>query len=110
MTKTKSRARIYVFTEIDGFDARKGYTKCPVPGVGAHIERGKSAVADFWRNRAGHVVVRFASQGYRSSFEVRLADGGSVPDRQFEDFTEHVGELVHLWLVEGVDDVPSTEL
>lgn len=100
----------FVLTEIDGFDARKGYTRCLIPGTGTSLRRGRTAVADFWRDRARNVVVRFASQGYRFSFEATLPDGGRIGDRQLEDFTHHVCELVHLWLVEGVDDVPSTEL
>lgn len=100
----------YVLTEIDGFDARKAYTRCLIPGAGTSLGRGRTAVAEFWRDRSGNVVVRFSSQGYRFSFEATLPDGGPIADRQMEHFAGHVMDLVHLWLVEGVDDVPSTEL
>lgn len=98
---------VYVFDPIDGFDARRGYRRCNPPGVGGTISF--SAVADLWRDRAGNVVTRFASQGYRFSFMVMHRSGRALLDAEMDDFCEYLADVVHLWLIEGVDDEPSTD-
>lgn len=109
--KNKRPASKYVLTEIANFDARRGYTKCVLPGVGSSFANdSRRADADFWRNKNGNVAVRFSSQGYRFSFEACLRSGAHIPDDQLDDFGMFVSELLILWIVEGVDDTPDTEL
>ena len=107
----KKKTQPYVLTEIPNFDARRGYKKCSPPGVGAgYAGDMQRADGDFWRNESENVVVRFSSLGYRFSFEARLPSGTRIPENQMDDFAMFVSELLVLWIIEGVDDNPSTEL
>ena len=109
--KTKYWSSIFVLTEIPHFDARRGYKKCDMPGVGAsHVGDRRIAHAHFWRDRSNNVVARFTCTEYQYSFEARLASGATIPENQMEDFGTYVSEVLALWLVEGVDDNPSTEI
>src|SRR5687768_10430636 len=58
----------FTFEEIDAFDARRGYKRCTLPGVGCAWEpdpvlggRPIRATADLWRDKKGNVVIRFSS-------------------------------------------------
>jgi len=98
----------YTFASIANFDARRGYTRCVLPGVGTSFQDGQSGTADLWRDRAGNVVVRFSSQGYVFSFMVTHSSGEQLTDAQVEAFENLLQKLLMLWLIEGVDDTPST--
>jgi hypothetical protein len=98
---------IYEFSATDHFDARKGYKRCSVPGVGVSFPGRPGASADFWRNPTEIVVVRFSSQGYQFSFELTHPSGGVLLDSDMEDFANCIQHSVLLWLEEGVDDAPS---
>jgi hypothetical protein len=54
-------------------------------------------------------VARFASSGYRFSFVVRR-HYGPVQDSALGDLESYLMELLDWWMVEGVDDRPTTEL
>lgn len=98
----------YTFESIANFDARRGYTRCVLPGVGTSFQDGQSGTIDLWRDRAGNVVARFSSQGYAFSFMVTHSSGEQLTDAQVEAFENLLGKLLMLWLIEGVDDTPST--
>ena len=42
--------RKFKLIEIEGFDARRGYKRCTLPGMGMYIGRSK-AIADFWKDQ-----------------------------------------------------------
>ena len=63
-----------------------------------------------WRDRSDNLVARFSSEGYQFSFAVVHASGHALRDDQIDGLEDHLIELLKLWLVEGVDDWPSTEI
>ena len=96
----------YWLTEIDHFDARQGYKRCDPPAVG--ILDVWQATADLWRDPIGHLVMRFSSQGYIFSFQAFLPSGEKIPDFAMNDFVNYLMDVLLLWIVEGVDDIPTT--
>ncbi len=121
MSKTKSKndkeiaeatpkTGLYRFEQIDDFDARRGYRRCEMPGVTLWVGDTPRADADVWRDRSGTVVVRFSSQGYRFSFAVSLSSGQPLREERLWDMQDHLSELLLLWIDEGVDDTPTTQL
>lgn len=99
----------FAVAEIDNFDARHGFTRCLMTGIAVSVGSIK-AQADFWRNRDDLVVLRFSSEGYEYSFVALLSTGNTVPDSKLEELGEHVRDLLLLWVDEGVDETPRTEL
>ena len=97
----------YEFSAIDNFDARHGYKRCTVSGVGVSFPGRPGASADFWRNRTGIVVVRFSSQEYQFSFQLTHPSGGILMDSDLEEFADYIHHSLLRWLVEGVDDAPT---
>ena len=101
--------------EIDAFDARRGYKRCSIPGVGYTppvdpILPGRPipVVADFWRNKTGGLVVRFSSnQPYVFHFEALLASGKPIPEEELEEFTEYIWAVLYDW--GGADDPPDPD-
>lgn len=101
--------------EISAFDARHGYKRCTLPGVGytppvdlLSPYRPIPVTADFWRNQTGGLVVRFSSsQPYVFHFEALLANGKPVPEEDIEKFGEYVAEILFNW--GGADDPPDPE-
>lgn len=108
MSDDSSTIGEYTFESIADFDARRGYTRCVLPGVGVSFQDGRSGMTHLWRDRAGNVVVRFSSQGYTFSFMVVHSSGEQLTDDQVEAFEGLLRKLLMLWLIEGVDDTPST--
>jgi len=96
----------FQLVEVAPFDARRGYRRCSPPGVGASFVGRPGAVADFWRDRSGEVVMRFSSQGYDYHCRARLKSGGPVREDQMEDFADWVADVLFEWIIEGVDDGP----
>jgi hypothetical protein len=94
--------------EINGFDARRGYKRCSLPGVGVSFESGPNAIADFWRDKTKRLLVRISSQGYDYHFEALLASGKQIPEEKLDDFGPYVMDVLAEWLIEGVDDLPSS--
>lgn len=111
----RRKAKKFTLVEIDAFDARRGYKRCSIPGVGYTTADDPSspygpisAVADFWRNRAGKLVVRFSSnQPYVFHFEAVLANGEPVPEEDIQEFADYVSEVLYDW--GGADDPPDLE-
>ena len=97
----------FQFVGIAPFDARRGYRRCSPPGVGVSFVDRPGAVADFWRDRSGEVVMRFSSRGYDYHCKARLKSGGPVPEDQMEDFADWVADVLLEWIVDGVDDDPE---
>jgi hypothetical protein len=101
--------------EINAFDARRGYKRCTLPGVGYTPPddpmspfQSIPVTADFWRNRTGGLVVRFSSnQPYVFHFEALLANGKPVPEEDLEEFGEYVAAVLYDW--GGADDPPDPE-
>lgn len=108
MTPSNSR-KTFRLVLIDAFDARRGYKRCPLPGVGVSWVGGvpRGANADFWRSRTGEFVVRFSSQGYVYHFEAFAASGKQIPENEIPEFGDFIADALCEWVDEGVDDVPS---
>ena len=51
-------------TPIAQFDARRGYRRWCLPGVGVRMGDSPQAVADIWEDREGRLFTRFESLGY----------------------------------------------
>ncbi len=112
-----ARPRILKFRliEISAFDARCGYKRCTLPGVGytppvdpLSPYQPIPVTANLWRNRTGGIVVRFFSnQPYVFHFEACLANGQSIPEEDIEEFGEYVAEMLFDW--GGTDDPPDPE-
>lgn len=79
-----------------------------MPGVGVTCGRDTSALANFWRDRTGKLVVRFSSQGYIFHLEATLASGKPIPENKLNDFGEYVANILLDWLIEGADDLPDS--
>jgi len=104
---SRRKSRKYRLIEIDAFDARHGYKRCTIPGVGVYAGRSK-AVADFWNDSTDKLVVRFSCQGYACHFKASLISGKPIPERKMSDFGEYVVDVLSEWLIEGVDDPPPS--
>ncbi len=103
------------FEEIQDIDARRGFKRASSPGVGVFIERGNRAEADFWRDQAGVLIIRFTArrcqENWRYCYECALQVGGAITDvylgGELEDF---IAELLFVWLTEGCDYGPAEYL
>ncbi len=91
--------------QVPAFDARRGYARRN--GVGVSLSDAPRASADFWRDRAGQLVVRFSSRGYVFHLRATLASGGPVGESLLDEFTDWIGDVLVEWIVDGVDDVPE---
>ena len=100
--------RIFRYVSIDAFDARRGYQRCMPTGVGMNWESGESAVADFWNDRAGRLVIRCKSGSEILHLEVTHNDGRNLSDADMGAFQADVIELLMEWLVEGTDEMPDS--
>jgi hypothetical protein len=106
MAKSTREPSRYELSEISRFDARRGYTRCDPPGVGAFDDTQK-ATADIWRDRTGRVVTRFYSLGYTFHMEAVLSSGENIREDQMEDFSEWLAAVLFEWIIDGVDDTPE---
>lgn len=93
--------------EIPAFDARKGYRRCRLPGVGASAVGYPGAIADFWRDAEGGLVMRLSSQGYREHCRALLHNGQPVPDARLNELGAYMSGVLMQWLIDGVDDTPE---
>ncbi len=94
--------------EIAAFDARRGYRRCVLPGVGASSIGGPSAIADVWKDASGRLVFRFSSQGYQLHCQGLLSSGLPIPEKKLGEFVDYVSGVLLEWLNEGVDDTPNS--
>jgi len=95
-------------------DFRRGYKRCTKPGVITYDPPPKSGLglrstrltAGFWRNRSGGLFVRFNSSfGYTFSYEAFLLNGKPVPDKNLNEFSDFIIEVLLDW--GGTDDPPD---
>lgn len=95
------------FQLIPNFDARHGYKRCKMPGIGISVG-SHSGDADFWRNGTGELVIRITSRGYVYSYSVKHASGKNLTDNYIENtFVRFLGDFLFCWIVEGIDYPPS---
>jgi hypothetical protein len=114
MTAPRKKLK-FKLIEISAFDARRGYKRCTLPGVGytppddpLSPYRPIPVIADLWRNRTGELVVRFSSnQPYVFHFEALLSNGMPVPEDDIEEFGEYIAGILFDW--GGADDPPDPE-
>lgn len=92
------------FFPVENFNAR-GLHRCSVPGVGVTLG-ARSGLADFWRDRSGHVLVRFASGGRKCAYRCKLRSGEAIPDSLMEDFSEFAFSILHEWGAEDNFEFP----
>lgn len=105
---TQLKSSKFKLVEIDYFDARRGYKRCSIPGVGCSDAPGFNAIADFWRDQTGRLVVRLSCRGYIYHLGASLVSGKNVPENIMEEFSQYVMHTLRNWLLEGVDDLPSS--
>lgn len=92
--------------QIEPFDAR-GLKRCNPPGVGVKVGVTPKADSYFWRDRSGKVVIRWSSQGYVYHFEAARNDGEEISDLDMDELGTFIANLMHGWVIEGVDDLPN---
>lgn len=105
----------FTLVKIDAFDARRGYKRCSIPGVGYTPPVDPilpchpiPVTADFWRNKVGGLVVRFSSnQPYVFHFEALLASGKPIPEECVQEFADYVSAVLYDW--GGADDPPDPD-
>jgi hypothetical protein len=98
-------AEDYRLVPIDGFDARRGYARWTLPGVGTGAsEGGALANADLWTDRQGRLVTRFESRGYTLHFEIRVVSGRRITQQMETDVSDFLWAMLSTWAAEGVDD------
>jgi hypothetical protein len=110
MIRSKEPRFPYVMEPVADFDARRGYRRFRLPGVGISFTDGTRAEADVWRDRSGNLVARLSSSGYTYSFAIRDASGRAPGDDHADRLEQYLLEVLHLWLIEGVDEDPTTEV
>ncbi len=76
-------------------------------GVGVKVADSPIAVADFWRDGSGQLVMRFFSNSYDYHCQATLKSGGPIPEDQMEDFADWVVDVLFEWVIDGVDDDPE---
>ena len=86
------------------FDARRGYLRWVIPGVGIRTtERGSVAQADFWIHRQGKLVTRFTSHSFSLHFLIKAFPFGQITPDMKEDIVTFLNDMLMTWIVEGVD-------
>ena len=93
----------FVLNEIDQFDARKGYTRWVLPGVGISSPGMPKATVDIWRNREGRLFTRFNSAGYVYHYEIISANQKSFGDDMKQDIENFLFSMLDIWVCEGID-------
>lgn len=91
------------------FDARGGYTRWILPGLGARsTKRGSLVEADLWTDRQGILVTRFTSpsRGCSEHFKIQGLTGEEITPDQQEAVADFLVEKLLEWAFydfEGVD-------
>lgn len=101
------RCRRFELMSIPAFDARRGYRRCSLPGIGVSFGDRPRAVADFWRQSNGELVTRLSSGGYVYHMRASLRAGGRLRDEEMEAFSDWMQAVLVEWMIDGVDDVPG---
>lgn len=87
------------------FDARRGYARWVIPGVGIQFaEKGFLAKADLWMDQHGNLFTRFTSRGYSLHFKVKSTLSDQIVPKMKDDLEEFLANILMEWVVEGVDD------
>lgn len=101
----KKRTAEFKLVPIDEFDARRGYSRWVLPGIGIRTsERGSYAQADIWTDRQGELVTRFTSLGYSLHFKIKAVPVGQITFGRKEDVANFLNDMLMTWVVGGVDD------
>jgi hypothetical protein len=101
----KNRTAKFKLVPTGEFDARRGYSRWVIPGVGFRTtERGSLAQADLWIDRRGNLVTRFTSHGYSLHFKIKEVPSGQITPDMEEDVVNFLDHMLMTWIVNGVDD------
>lgn len=101
----KTKASKFKLVPIDEFDARRGYSRWVLPGVGTRTsERGSLAEADVWVDRTNNLVTRFRSRGYTLHFLIKVVPEKPITSAMQNDIAEFLLKMLTIWIVDGVDD------
>ena len=104
----RRKRRKFRLVEVNAFDARRGYRRCP-PGVEISFGDGPiAATADFWWSRTGSLLVRFCSQGYVFHLEAFRTGGKKISADGMAEFQDYVADKLVEWVTEGVDEIPES--
>lgn len=104
------KQRKFKLIEVVAFDARRGYTRCKTPGVCISLgNRTPNPIADFWWNKKGGLFVRFSCyDGYVCHFEAKRTGSKKISENDLDDFEEYIADTLLEWVIEGVDEIPSS--
>jgi hypothetical protein len=111
---TRRKNSKFKLIRIAAFDARKGYKRCSISEVCVkeYVDpsftwlRPVMIKAHFWRSKAGKLVVRFFSYyQYNYHYEVTLANGKVVPEKDINELAEYITDILSKW--RGSDDSPE---
>jgi hypothetical protein len=97
----------FKLTPIPPFDARMGYRRCELAGVGGGEFHGIKSTSDFWHAPDGRVVVRFSCRQYRLHFAASTRSGKPLTEMSWE-FGDYIMKTLLEWISEGVGDVPDS--
>ncbi|MCC7360979.1 MAG: hypothetical protein IT317_15960 [Anaerolineales bacterium] len=102
----RRKKKSFQISPIDAFDARQGFRRCKLPGIGVYLEGVRAAaLADFWRDRSKRLVIRVSRSTYVFHYEAHLADGKNIPDTRLDDFDMFLSKVLLDWLCEPEDDI-----
>lgn len=108
MTSRKPPSKFKLST-IKQFDARRGYKRCTVPGVVATIVGERTNPhADFWWDPEGKLVVRFRCSDEVIHLVATKVTGRKFKESDFDEFFDFVSDTLYEWVIEGIDDLPSS--
>jgi len=101
----KMRSGEFKLMTMVEFDARRGYSRWHLPGVGIRTaEKGLLAEADLWVDRKGKLVTRFRSLAYTLHFEIKVIPEDRIIDEMQEDIADFLSNMLMTWVIDGVDD------
>jgi len=106
---TRNKPSKFKLSTIKQFDARRGYKRCTVPGVGIKIAGDRTnAQADFWWDPDGNLVVRFTCSDEDIHLAASHFSGKQIKESDFDEFIDFVSDTLFEWVAEGIDDLPSS--
>lgn len=101
----KKKTAEFKLVPTDEFDARRGYSRWVLPGVGIRTPgKGSYSQADIWIDRQGELVTRFTSHGYSLHFKIKAVTPCQITLGMKEDIANFLNDMLMTWMVNGVDD------
>jgi hypothetical protein len=105
----KKKKHKFQLVPIAWFDARRGYKRWVLPGVGipgyyTGYRRFPNMSTDIWVAPAGHLVTRFEANDYQLSFKIKLKSGRKITPQMEMELAEFLWAMLREWEGSGIDD------